>query len=596
MLSDLHDPTALPALKLLAQRHDCVVLQLQRPGRARPARRRLLPRARGRDGPGVRHARPRSVARPGATSPSELQARRHRPPADRHRPAVRRTAAALLQGARPARARGAVMHGTIALPRLVLASLRSLLGRCAGRCAADGRSADADASACRRGSSSSCCRAPSWRSKPLDDRRAPVVLRIVDVYPHGTAFRYDLEYYGLEPGTFDLRDYLRRKDGSSTADLPPIRGRRSQPLLAAGPGPAATRWSRGRRRRWAAIALAAVIGGGALGGWACWRSCSSAGASGAAIAPASARAADAGRPAAAAGRARPWPGTLSRDAARRAGAAAARATGGAGCGSRTRSRPRRSPRCASTPRPGRCCGSWKTWLHRPGPARRRSTSPRCCGRTATCRRRDRPSRGRLAGTDRERLDACAMSFAYPLVLLAAGRARGAARLGLAARQAGALVLPFDHGRPGSGRGWRVAARPGRVAAGAAAGRRRSSSWPGRSGSSEPKTKRALTNIEFCVDVSGSMTAPVRRRQPLRRGDEGDRRVPRLPQGRRVRPDVLRQQRAALGAADDRRLGDPLRAAVHAAGERAALVRRHRDRQGAAGVPEGAGRARRRATA
>lgn len=54
------------------------------------------------------------------------------------------------------------------------------------------------------------------------DRKAPVVLRVVQVYPHGSAFRYDLEYYGLEPGTFDLKNYLRRKDGSSTADLPSI--------------------------------------------------------------------------------------------------------------------------------------------------------------------------------------------------------------------------------------------------------------------------------------------------------------------------------------------------------------------------------------
>jgi hypothetical protein len=45
---------------------------------------------------------------------------------------------------------------------------------------------------------------------------------VVRVFPHGSAFRYDLEYYGLEPGTFDLKDYLRRKDGSSTADLPVI--------------------------------------------------------------------------------------------------------------------------------------------------------------------------------------------------------------------------------------------------------------------------------------------------------------------------------------------------------------------------------------
>lgn len=57
--------------------------------------------------------------------------------------------------------------------------------------------------------------------KPLSER-TPIVLRIVRVFPHGTAFRYDLEYYGLEAGTFDLKDYLQRKDRSSTADLPPI--------------------------------------------------------------------------------------------------------------------------------------------------------------------------------------------------------------------------------------------------------------------------------------------------------------------------------------------------------------------------------------
>ncbi len=58
---------------------------------------------------------------------------------------------------------------------------------------------------------------------PIRDRETPVVLRIVDVYPHGpSAFRYDLVYYGLEPGDHDLRDYLRRKDRLLQADLPPI--------------------------------------------------------------------------------------------------------------------------------------------------------------------------------------------------------------------------------------------------------------------------------------------------------------------------------------------------------------------------------------
>jgi hypothetical protein len=58
--------------------------------------------------------------------------------------------------------------------------------------------------------------------KPYDDRKRPIVVQRLTAYPHGTAFRYDIEYYGLDPGTHDLRDYLRRKDGGPTADLPPL--------------------------------------------------------------------------------------------------------------------------------------------------------------------------------------------------------------------------------------------------------------------------------------------------------------------------------------------------------------------------------------
>ncbi len=59
--------------------------------------------------------------------------------------------------------------------------------------------------------------------KPLQDSRSPIVLRITGSFPHGSAFRYDLVFYGLEPGEFDLKDYLIRSDGSSTEDLPAIR-------------------------------------------------------------------------------------------------------------------------------------------------------------------------------------------------------------------------------------------------------------------------------------------------------------------------------------------------------------------------------------
>lgn len=53
-------------------------------------------------------------------------------------------------------------------------------------------------------------------------RTSPVALRIVAVRPHGDSFRYDFEFWGLEPGVHDLRALLVRKDGSSKAELPAL--------------------------------------------------------------------------------------------------------------------------------------------------------------------------------------------------------------------------------------------------------------------------------------------------------------------------------------------------------------------------------------
>ncbi len=50
---------------------------------------------------------------------------------------------------------------------------------------------------------------------------APLVLRIAATWPHGDAFRYDLEFWALEPGEYDLAAQLRRADGSAAA-LEPI--------------------------------------------------------------------------------------------------------------------------------------------------------------------------------------------------------------------------------------------------------------------------------------------------------------------------------------------------------------------------------------
>jgi hypothetical protein len=63
---------------------------------------------------------------------------------------------------------------------------------------------------------------PQLEVRPLEDSQAPFVLRVVHVSRHGTAFRYDFEYYGLEPRTYDLTQYLRPKDGSARGKLPAL--------------------------------------------------------------------------------------------------------------------------------------------------------------------------------------------------------------------------------------------------------------------------------------------------------------------------------------------------------------------------------------
>ena len=53
-------------------------------------------------------------------------------------------------------------------------------------------------------------------AKPIADRTQPMVIRIVETYPHGSGFRYDIEYKGLDPGNYNLAEYLQREDGSGT--------------------------------------------------------------------------------------------------------------------------------------------------------------------------------------------------------------------------------------------------------------------------------------------------------------------------------------------------------------------------------------------
>ena len=69
-----------------------------------------------------------------------------------------------------------------------------------------------------------------------------------------------------------------------------------------------------------------------------------------------------------------------------------------------------------------------------------------------------------------------------------------------------LTLPFDHGLPGTGRVIRTVLQIGESLPGLGLGVA-VLLLAGPQQLAAPKLRRALTNIEFCLDVSGSMTAP-----------------------------------------------------------------------------------------
>ncbi len=56
---------------------------------------------------------------------------------------------------------------------------------------------------------------------PVGDK-SKIILRIHDVFPHGTDKRYDLRYFGFVPGEYDLAKFLRHADGTAPTNLPPI--------------------------------------------------------------------------------------------------------------------------------------------------------------------------------------------------------------------------------------------------------------------------------------------------------------------------------------------------------------------------------------
>jgi hypothetical protein len=106
---------------------------------------------------------------------------------------------------------------------------------------------------------------PELEVRPLEDPQQPFVLRIAAVRRHGTAFRYDFEYYALEPRTYDLTQYLRPKDGAAAGKLPPLTVE-VKGLLGPGlihphaPEPKPAGWFAGYRLALAAGAAAWVVG------------------------------------------------------------------------------------------------------------------------------------------------------------------------------------------------------------------------------------------------------------------------------------------------------------------------------------------------
>ncbi|MEM7392079.1 MAG: hypothetical protein AAF492_06985 [Verrucomicrobiota bacterium] len=55
--------------------------------------------------------------------------------------------------------------------------------------------------------------------KPVEEK-APLLVRIASTRPHGSQIQYDIRFTGLEPGSYDLGDFLVRSDGSSMDNVP----------------------------------------------------------------------------------------------------------------------------------------------------------------------------------------------------------------------------------------------------------------------------------------------------------------------------------------------------------------------------------------
>lgn len=60
------------------------------------------------------------------------------------------------------------------------------------------------------------------RSKNIETRDQALVVRITDSFATADGFRYNFQYHGLEPGKYDVVEYLERVDGSDMGSLPKV--------------------------------------------------------------------------------------------------------------------------------------------------------------------------------------------------------------------------------------------------------------------------------------------------------------------------------------------------------------------------------------
>ena len=63
---------------------------------------------------------------------------------------------------------------------------------------------------------------PQLEVRPVARQEATIVIRILQDYRHGTEWRYDLEYFGQQPGTFDLVSFLQPRGGAKPVPLPEV--------------------------------------------------------------------------------------------------------------------------------------------------------------------------------------------------------------------------------------------------------------------------------------------------------------------------------------------------------------------------------------